>query len=126
MEHSDTKQLIGKIEGRLDSIEASLSEVRRMLVGNGQAGLLERQARTEENLDEAAKNIKSVSEYYKGMGKGLKESELHAKDKEKHTVRGLFLKRDVLLAVLVVFMLLHSVIPTEITIWSLVSRWLGF
>lgn len=49
----------------------------------------------------------------------------HQGDKDLHTFRGLFFKRDILVWVVVGFLFLHSLLPQDVDIWEIIRSILG-
>ena len=51
---------LGRIEGRMTGIEKELQTLNRVLIGNGQPGVMERMARAEENIDSITMDTKEL------------------------------------------------------------------
>ena len=125
MNANDIKDL-GKLEGRLKGIDSKLNDMNKMLVGNGQAGLLERQTRVEENLADVSDNLKDFAELCHATGKKVSDAEKHADDKSLHTAKGLLLRKEVMLVAAMAILGFNSIIPADFSLWDLVSGWLGY
>ncbi len=80
--------------------------------------------------DETVKAIDGIKESVDDLKKSfdsVKESIiLHHADKELHTFRGLLLKRDVLVWVIVGFVVIHSILPREFDLWQIIKNIFGF
>lgn len=53
---------LGRIEGRMTGVEKELQTLNRVLIGNGQPGVMERMARAEENIVDISVHTKEVLE----------------------------------------------------------------
>ena len=56
----------------------------------------------------------------------IKDSvEAHHKDKSLHTFWGLFLKKEIIIVILLAFIILHELIPPGINLWELLRKLIG-
>lgn len=132
----NTLQEIGKIQGSLDALAGAVEKTNKILMGNGQPGLYERTLQIENSIVDLEEAHKELAERHKEVLDGieclaksigeLKDSvELHHADKAQHTALGMVQKKEVVLLIVVGFILLHSIIPPDISLWSIVSKLLG-
>lgn len=125
MNQQDIKDL-GILEGRLEGIDSKLDDINKMLIGNGQAGLLERQTRVEDNLADVTDNLKNFSDLCHTTGKKASEAEKHAADKTLHTAKGILLNISVISIFILSVIALIAIVPPEISLWDVLRSWLRF
>ena len=105
--------MIGRMEGKLDQLNDKVDTISRKLYGNGSPGLILDQAKlagqVEEILSIAKANTLAISE--------LKtQTPIRWLSKNWKTI-GLF--------GVVAFVLLHSLLPADLSVWSFISKLFG-
>jgi hypothetical protein len=111
-------ELLGKLNGTVESLNQSIIKIDKSLFGNGQPGAMERITRIEENIEDLAKTTQESREYTsQAIDKlTLQISELkdivkkHHEDKSLHTFLGLTLRKEIVIWSLVGFTALHSLV----------------
>lgn len=105
--------LLTRLEGKIDSLSDEVSEIKKKIYGNGYPGIIidqERQNSTLEKLLEIAeKNEKCIEEL------------------RKETV-GKFLTRNwrtLLMIAVAFFLILHSLVPADLSLWTWFSKFFG-
>jgi hypothetical protein len=126
---NDTKQDIGRLEGRVESLLDDVEEVTKLLLGDGQPGSLERQTRIEEQLRNLTSLVQSNAEIINGLGRTVGELKVvvdgHVDDNDLHSYR-MFLNKKVLSVVFFLFALAHTMLEKWDEGWILVQKWFGF
>lgn len=136
----------GELKEKVTSIEKDTSRIWKHLDGNGRAGLSERTTRIEESLKDITEDIssnsnsikllndnvtKGFSEINKSLGRIEGLLEVHINDKYKHNLPGLFRSAPYnfilwfVTVSIVGHVILTAILPPNISLWELVSKWLG-
>lgn len=115
-------QQFGELRAQVGAMHETMSRMESKLFGNGTEGLLAATTRIDERLDRLEETVdklaKSVSE--------LKDTvAAHVKD-NCHTPQGLLLKKDVLFAIIGIFLVIHSLIPADVNIWEFIRKLFGY
>jgi seryl-tRNA synthetase len=121
---------VGRLDGTLQSMNQTLNNLSKvLLLGNGQPSLIERQARIEENMESTTQTLKQVAEKMSELNSTVLALsnciETHIKDSQVHTAKGLLMRKDVIPFLILVAIVLHSIIPDDLTIWSVLSKFFG-
>lgn len=116
---------IGELKGKVESIESKINDIYRFLLGNGNAGIIERTAKLEENCQD----LENIVEHQSKQIGDLKDSIIHIKEiislhvnNNSHSFWGLVLRRDVLSVIIIFFLILNSLIPNDLNIWELIQK----
>ena len=125
---------IGRLEGKLGGVEDELKTLNRLLVGNGQRGVLDRMARVEENIENLSTGVNDVvveqsdqiGELSGSVNTLAQVVEAHCGNESYHTPKGLLLRKEVIaaLVVLVVIIVVLATGPDSLA-WGLVMSYLG-
>jgi hypothetical protein len=122
------QQDLGRFEGKLDALQTTTEHLEKILLGNGQPGVLDRLVRIEETVAKNAENSKENTENINKLSKSvseLKESmESHHNNKDLHTYR-VFLRKDIITYVIIGLLVLHSLLPANFSVWTAISKFLG-
>jgi hypothetical protein len=110
--------------------ETAIDKLNNAIYGNGRDGLIERTVRIEDgltNLKESTEKATVESKEFRiVITKELDEIKglivTHNTDKSIHTFLGLTLKKDILIGSLLVFLVIHSLIPPNFSIWKVVEK----
>lgn len=120
---------IGKLEGVIEGINNSLSKIEKALYGNGQPGAMTRITRIEENLESLTETVKENTESIKSLAKSIGElktiSENHQKDEKIHTIKGILFRRETLLYIVIICVVVNALIPAGFSLWTLLSGLIG-
>lgn len=126
---TDSEKDIGKLEGIIEGVSISLNRIEKDLHGNGQPGAMQRITRIEENLENLAETVKANSETINTLAQSISElktiSENHNKDEKIHTPKGLIFRKETLLYLILIFLLVHTFIPESVNIWFIISKLIG-
>lgn len=109
-----------QINERLNRLESKLD---KLVEGNGQPGMIEKIVRLEENLEKlleaSRENTKNIGELTKCFGD-------HDHNQRKHSLKEMVLNKQTLAIIVLSFVALHSFLPENLTVWSLLSKLLGY
>jgi hypothetical protein len=126
---------ITRIEERIKSMDISIKEIRKHLLGNGREGIIDRQARSETHIESLLKvtenNIKTVQELERST-RSLKSSvslqnnklENHIDSPEMHSVR-VILNKEFLVAMVVLFLVISVLVEAGSPLLKLIFSYLG-
>lgn len=131
-----------KLKEKVNSIEKDTSRIWAVVAGNGREGIIERTVRIEENIKDNSENIKGLKESLDVLVKGVNETnraigELnrsvcdHIDDKLIHSIPGLIRGASgkiiigLLIAGLIFNLLVQAIVPHNISVWDVLSKWLG-
>lgn len=147
---ADTDKDIGRLEGKIDMLVEGQHILLKAINGNGQKGLIEKQAMTEAfmtaHCTKAQETFESIKEFeeesLKDRGK-IKESiniskhelgskigelkdsvEKHHADKVQHTIWGQITWKSAGIFIFVVA-IITLILPHELTVWDFVMRLVG-
>jgi hypothetical protein len=131
MPESIDKIQVGKIMNAVESITKATDKITTILYDKD--GLVVRTARIEDAALQTAAELKRAAEEDRVFREHTTEMldkiaasvEAHHNDKTMHTFLGIVGKRDVLTLILVVFLLVHSLIPPDINVFELVKKLVG-
>jgi len=125
---SKATQDIGRLEGKIDSLKDSVDVLNKKIIGNGQAGLLDRTAVIEnciiERKADADKTDQRLSQIAESLGRLTDSVEKHHADKGQHTIWGQITWKAaaVIIATIAIIVV---VVPRDITIWALIAKLFG-
>lgn len=126
---TESEKDIGKLEGIIEGVSISLNRIEKDLHGNGQPGAMQRITRIEENLENLAETVKANSETINTLAQSISElktiSENHNKDESLHTPKGLIFRKETLIYLILIFLLVHTFIPESVNIWFIISKLIG-
>lgn len=113
--------------------QTTLEKLSNAIYGNGRDGLIERTVRIEDGLvhleEETRKATLELKDFRVVITKELGEIKsliiIHNIDKDLHTFQGLVFKKTVLIIILLAFIFLHSLIPSNINLWEIVKKIAG-
>lgn len=119
---------IGKLEGVIEGLGKEVATLNKMLMGNGQPGIVERTARIEETLENVCEMLGHSKQILFETNKALSSltdlvKEHHAND-EVHSPK-MFLKKEHLAAAVLMFVLLHSILPPDLNVFDLIRKFVG-
>lgn len=126
----------GSVEPRINDLANWKDRVDKTLFGNGREGIQERVARIEENLTGIKEDVQGVKEdvnelkeMISSLSKDFSEFKgdvkTHICNSDLHTVRGLLLKKDILVYFFLAVMIINLIIPADLTLYELVKKLLG-
>lgn len=137
-------ELMGRLEGILEGVQKSIQDFQKLFYGNGQPGALQRLTIAETDIETLACDLKEdreedakfraeMRESAKRMEKSVSDLadiiKAHIEDKEKHTVKGLFLKKDIIWQIgsgfVLGFLFLHTLLPSQINLGDLILKLVG-
>jgi len=125
---------LGRLSGCIEGIQASLVKIEKVLmVGNGVPSMVDRMARVEENLERiailftetATKSNEDLAQLHKSIEELTDVVSAHVKDEKKHEPISMMMRKDVILYGILIFMVLHTVIPENINLWTVLSKFFG-
>jgi hypothetical protein len=126
---TDNEKDIGKLEGIIEGVSTSLNRIEKDLHGNGQPGAMQRITRIEENLENLAETVKANIDSINTLAQSISElkiiSENHNKDTNLHTPKGLIFRKETLLYLILIFLLVHAFIPESVNVWFILSKLIG-
>lgn len=118
-----TLQILGRLEGKIDEYKDLLTKLNNAIYGNGQVGVIERLTRMEETVE---KLVGATEINTKNIGELTKSFEAHINTNSKHSLKDMILNKETLTIIILSFVALHSFLPENLTVWSLVSKLLGY
>ncbi len=143
----DTKALKELLEAKLDVIADTTSKLVDMVYGNGQDGLFERVIRIEDASIQAQKEAVKAAEAAKEAVVEAKQTRTesgsyrvtvtekldaiqiavteHHADKDLHSPKGILLRRNVIMYFMLAFLILHSLIPPNFSVWKAIEKFFG-
>ena len=118
----------GRLEGKLDAVAEQVAHIDKMLMGNGQKGLLEKSVAMEifmtthcTNSEKAFAEIsESLIGIKKDMGGLTKSVEAHHNDTKLHSWIQQITWKQIIPAILVVIALVVT-IPADFSLWNLIA-----
>jgi len=120
---------LGKLEGVIEGVNSSLIKIEKALYGNGQPGAMTRITKIEENLESLADTVKTNSESIIELSKSISDLKqitlTHSKDEKIHTIKGMLLRKETILFVVIICILVYAIIPNEISLWTIFSKLIG-
>jgi peptidoglycan hydrolase CwlO-like protein len=138
---AESDKEFGVLIGKVDSIKEQITQVQKILiVGNGHKSLLDRTTALEANLEELSSKLENYIEESKNqqqktcdnvdkISKSVEELkklvEEHLKDEEKHTLRGMLLKRSVIVTALISVPLVHEALESVPDLWKQLLKLFG-
>jgi hypothetical protein len=105
--------LLTRLDGKIDSLSDQVKEIKEKLYGNGSPGIIIDQVNQDNRIDK----LLEIAEKNAGNIEELK----------KETV-GKFLTRNwrtLLMLAVAFFLILHSLIPADLSLWTWFSRFFG-
>lgn len=130
-------ELKGQMEEMKDVLNRKFDHLDKKLFGNGQPGLVEQTTRNQEQvyelgdkLDSVIDSLNKISCDVAALTKSVADLktvvETHIND-PIHTPKGQFMKHTKQIAILFMigFVILHTFLPAEFTIWELLKKLLG-
>lgn len=124
----ELKESMGGLEATLNSVQTEVKQINKHLLGNGRAGLLERQTRMEENLDELTKVVQELAgsqkELAASVAKLTETVQTHVVDKDKHDFKTMLLQKDNIKYLILLIVFVIGVYKGE-DITTIVRTWLG-
>jgi len=118
---------VGRVFQAVDQITEATAKITSAISDRG--GLMERAALLEETakqLREEADAVKAFRQHTSDILDRIEKSvEAHHTDKGLHTFIGLVGKKDILTLILVIFLVLHSLIPPNVSAWELIRKVAG-
>lgn len=147
----ETQALKELLESKLDVIADTNKKLVDVVYGNGHDGLLQRTVRIEETAhqlvegqarnaaerkEEAAlakeaadESMNESKEFRITISKAVDEIKAlvidHHKDTKLHTPEGLLLRKNVLLYIMLAFLVIHTLLPHDINVWNLITKFFG-
>ena len=113
MTTDSTRTMLGRLDGKVDQMMGTLDRVTDILLGDGQAGAVERLTRLEECVKETNQNVDSLAASVNSLQSQLSELngivKTHAVNQDTHSWR-ILLNRRILGGFALGFLVLHSLI----------------
>jgi hypothetical protein len=107
-------ELLGKLDAFAIDNKDAHNRLEKSLYGNGHGGLLDRATRMEDNIEKITKqqdiNTKAISD----LGQDIRDLativKAHHEDKALHSLLGLSARKEAVIWIAVVFVILHTVV----------------
>jgi hypothetical protein len=148
---ADTDKDIGRLEGKIDMLVEGQHNILKLLQGNGQKGLIEKQASSEAFMTahcaKAQETFESIrafemeslkdrgviktaletnqDETRKAIGGLTASVDKHHADKSQHTIWGQLTWKAAGILIFVVAVIV-AIIPQELSVWQLITQLLGY
>jgi hypothetical protein len=123
------KCAINSLETKGDYNQIQLDKIAQHLEGNGNRGLLDRMTVIEEKILQITglveKNQSNINELEKIVYSLADSIKIHTVDESKHTFKGLFLKKDLILYSIIAFIFLHTLISDGGILFQFVKKLVG-
>jgi hypothetical protein len=118
---------IGRIAQAVDNITSATDKITSAIYDRD--GLAERTLKIEQaalRLKEEAEAVKEFRAHTTAVLDSIKDSvNSHHCDKSLHSFGGLVLHKNVLTVILVIFLILHSLIPPDLSLFDLIRKLAG-
>lgn len=126
---AEIEKNIGKLEGIIEGIDNSLIKIEKALYGNGQPGAMTRITKIEENLESLSETTKTNNESIGQLAKSVSELKQlvldHQKDEKIHTIKGILFRKETLLFIVIVCILVNAFMPAGLSLWTILSGLIG-
>ena len=118
---------VGKIIQAVETIEDATAKITAVIYDQG--GLVERTIKMEQAAERLQKEADAVAEFRVHTSATLDRIETavasHHSDTNLHSFVGLVLKRNILGGILLAFIIVHSLIPSGVSLWEILKKLAG-